>query len=49
MFDLIGGLFVEKNVIVCDLNGIFKWVICDDGIVLVDNKYMNEWNIFSGD
>lgn len=37
-----------RNVILCDLKDLFKWVICSDGTVLVDTKYLEAWNEENG-
>ncbi len=40
---------VANNAVICDLEGIFEWIIYDDGLILIDKKYINEWNKRNGD
>lgn len=45
-----GGVIfkMESVVIICDLKGLAKWMTLKDGRVLLDQRYLNEWNKRSG-
>jgi len=40
-------IYVERKdlIVICDLQNKAKWVIFKDGTVLLDIKYIKEWNI----
>jgi hypothetical protein len=35
---------LERNVVVCDLDGLVKWIEFQNGQVYVDYRYFSEWN-----
>ncbi len=42
--DLVDGIKRKKaHSVIADLQGIFEWAIFEDGTIIVDPKYIDEW------